>query len=102
MESFNCIDALKALGEESRLRILRILLDGEHSVNDLADKISVNQYNVSKHLRVLRAAGLVDVAKNGQQRLYGLAAGFRTQLKKNNNILDLGCCQFNFDRIPID
>jgi len=100
MTDFNCIEALRALGEENRLRLLRHLLDGERSVNDLAEKIGATQYNVSKHLRVLRSAGLVEVSKLGQQRLYGLAADFRSQLEKNANVLDLGCCKFFFDRIP--
>ncbi len=100
MIPFNCIEALRALGEENRLRLLRSLLDGERSVNELAELTGATQYNVSKHLRVLRNAGLVDVSKHGQQRFYGLAEACLARLEDNRNVLDLGCCKFFFDRIP--
>ena len=100
MASFNCIEALRALGEENRLRLLRALLDGERSVNQLVEVTGATQYNVSKHLRVLRNAGLVEVSTHGQQRVYRLASDFRSQLEKHDNVLDLGCCKFFFDRMP--
>lgn len=91
---------MKALGEESRLRIVRMLLKGRRSVNELADELDISQYNVSKHLRVLREAGLVEQEKHGQQRLYALASEFSDHLADNHNVLDLGCCQFDFTKLP--
>ncbi len=91
---------MKALGEENRLRILRMVLSKQCSVNEIADTLGITQYNVSKHLRVLTEAGLLDREKQGQQRLYTLASDFTTHLEENNNILDLGCCQFDFNKLP--
>lgn len=100
MKDFNCISALKALGEENRLRIVRMLLKQQHNVNEIAETLSITQYNVSKHLRVLREAGLLETEKHGQQRLYTLAVDFRSHLAQNDNVLDLGCCTFHFDKLP--
>lgn len=100
MKKFDCIVALKALGEESRVRILRMLMAKERCVNEVAETLGMTQYNVSKHLRVLREAGLLEQEKHGQQRLYSLAADFRDHLAENKNVLDLGCCTFDFTKLP--
>lgn len=62
--------ALQVLGEPSRLAILELLQDGERPVGDLVDQLGLTQPAVSKHLRVLRDAGLVDVRPDAQRRLY--------------------------------
>ncbi len=100
MKKFDCITAMKALGEENRLRIMRQLLKGQRGVGELATALDISQTNISKHLRVLREAGLVEQEKQAQQRLYALAPQFAQHLKQNGNILDLGCCQFNFAKLP--
>ena len=69
-------------------------------MTELCDTLHVTPYNVSKHLRVLKEAGLVEVEKQGQQRIYALAATFREKLSNNANTLDLICCQFHFDKLP--
>lgn len=91
---------MKALGEEHRLRIVRLLLGGEHGVNDIAEALEISQYNVSKHLRVLREAGLVECEKQGRLRLHALASEFRQRLSSGEMVLDLGCCQFDFRKLP--
>jgi DNA-binding transcriptional ArsR family regulator len=63
-------DALEALAEPRRRRILDRLRHGESSVGTLAREIGTSQPLISKHLRVLREAGLVDVRVDGQRRLY--------------------------------
>jgi DNA-binding transcriptional ArsR family regulator len=100
MTGQDCIAALKALGEESRLRILRLLLKDQLGVNEISKRLRVSQYNVSKHLRIMREAGLLEVEKQGKQRLYTVADKLKNQVAANNNILDLGCCTFRFDRLP--
>ena len=60
----------QALGEPNRLGILELLRDGERPVGDLVDHLGATQPAVSKHLRVLREAGLVGVRADGQRRLY--------------------------------
>jgi DNA-binding transcriptional ArsR family regulator len=66
--------AYAALAEPSRRRILDLLRDGERSVTDLVSRLDLSQPGVSKHLRVLREAGLVQVRPEGRQRWYGLRA----------------------------
>jgi DNA-binding transcriptional ArsR family regulator len=61
-----------ALAEPNRFRIVELLRTGPRPVNDIADRLRLNQPQVSKHLRVLKEAGLVDVEVRAQQRLYEL------------------------------
>jgi DNA-binding transcriptional ArsR family regulator len=68
------VETFAALAEPSRLRIVELLLAGPHAVNDIGERLSLNQPQVSKHLRVLKEAGLVDVQPVAQQRLYELRA----------------------------
>ena len=100
MTGFDCIAALKALGEETRLRILRLLFKEPLGVNEISQRLKVTQYNVSKHLRVMREAGLLETEKLGKQRLYSVVDSLRAQVTANNNILDLGCCTFRLDKLP--
>ena len=65
-------DAFNAVAEPRRRQILDLLAAGERSVNDLVAALGVAQPLVSKHLRVLREVGLVDVREAGRQRLYRL------------------------------
>ncbi len=98
--AFDCLAAMRALGEPSRMRIVRQLLSGPHAVNDLCDELQLTAYNASRHLTVLKTAGLVSVEKQAQRRIYQLATDFQQRLTKNNQVLDLGCCQFDFSKIP--
>jgi DNA-binding transcriptional ArsR family regulator len=100
MTGLDCIAALKALGEETRLRMLRLLFKKKLSVNEIADQLKVSQYNVSKHLRIMREAGLLETEKRGKHRLYALASRLQSHVAANNNVLDLGCCTFRFDKLP--
>jgi DNA-binding transcriptional ArsR family regulator len=72
--------AYAALAEPSRRRILDLLRDGEHSVNDLVERMPLSQPGVSKHLKVLREAGLVDVRRDGKRRWYGVRAEPLTEM----------------------
>ena len=100
MTGLDCISALKALGEETRLRILRLLCKKPLGVNEISGRLKVSQYNVSKHLRIMREAGLLETTKQGQHRLYGVAGKLKIELAANNNVLDLGCCTFRLDKLP--
>lgn len=62
------------LAEPNRRRILDMLRDGPRPVNDLVGALGLSQPAVSKHLRILREAGLVDVSAVGRQHLYALRA----------------------------
>ena len=65
-------DAFNAVAEPRRRQILDALAGGERPVNDLVDLLGLPQPQVSKHLRVLREVGAVDVRDQGRQRLYSL------------------------------
>jgi DNA-binding transcriptional ArsR family regulator len=67
-------DAFNAVAEPRRRQILDALADGERPVNDLVERLGLAQPQVSKHLRVLRQVGLVDVRDAGRQRIYRLNA----------------------------
>ena len=62
----------KALGNESRVTIVRQLLDGEKCVCDLVEVIGLGWSTVSRHLSVLREAGIIADEKRGQQVFYHL------------------------------
>jgi DNA-binding transcriptional ArsR family regulator len=64
----------EVLAEPNRRRILDLLLDHPHSVGELVEETGLSQPGTSKHLRVLREAGLVHVQKDAQRRLYALNA----------------------------
>ncbi len=66
--------AYAALAEPSRRQILDLLREGERSVTDLVSGLRLSQPGVSKHLRVLREAGLVEVRADGRRRWYRLHA----------------------------
>ncbi len=59
-------ERFKALGEPARLRILQALCDGERCVGELEEGTGLNQANLSRHLQVLTATGLVKRRKEGQ------------------------------------
>jgi DNA-binding transcriptional ArsR family regulator len=63
-------DAFNAVAEPRRREILAVLAGGERAVNDVVRELGLAQPQVSKHLRVLREAGVVDVRDAGRQRLY--------------------------------
>lgn len=65
-------DAFNAVAEPRRREILDLLAGGERPVNDLVALLGLAQPLVSKHLRVLREVGLVEVRDEGRQRLYRL------------------------------
>ncbi len=66
------IETFAALAEPNRYRIVELLRRGPRAVNDIGERLHLNQPQVSKHLRVLKDAGLVDVQARAQQRLYEL------------------------------
>ena len=60
----------QVLAEPRRLAILELLREGEKPVGELVERLGASQPVVSKHLRVLKEAGLVDVRPDAQQRFY--------------------------------
>jgi DNA-binding transcriptional ArsR family regulator len=68
------LETFAALGEPNRYRIVDLLRAGPRAVGEIGAQLGLNQPQVSKHLRVLKQAGIVDVQPQAQQRLYELRA----------------------------
>jgi DNA-binding transcriptional ArsR family regulator len=66
------LDILDVIAEPTRRRILDAVRDGECSVGDLVARVGMHQPGVSRHLKVLRDAGLVEVRSDAQRRMYRL------------------------------
>jgi DNA-binding transcriptional ArsR family regulator len=68
------IETFQALAEPNRFRIVELLRSSARSVNEIGERLDLSQPLVSKHLRVLRDAGVVEVEPRARQRLYALRA----------------------------
>ena len=66
------VKAFEALAEPNRRAMLDLLRGGERSVGDLVGELSLSQPGVSRHLRILRDAGLVEARADGQRRIYAV------------------------------
>jgi DNA-binding transcriptional ArsR family regulator len=66
------MEVLAALGDPVRRELVALLAGGERAAGDLAGRFPVSRPAISRHLRVLRGAGLVTVRSDGRQRLYAL------------------------------
>jgi DNA-binding transcriptional ArsR family regulator len=66
------METLRALAEPSRFQIVELLRNGPRPVGDVVDRLGLRQPQVSKHLRVLSEAGLVEVRVDAQRRIYAL------------------------------
>jgi len=64
------LDVLEVIAEPTRRRILDSIRERERSVGEIVDQVGMHQPGVSRHLKVLRDAGLVDVRRDAQRRLY--------------------------------
>jgi len=96
MTAFDCIPALKALSEPIRLRIVRLLSKEHLSVNEIAARLKMPQYKVSRHLQILREAGLLEMHSQGKKHLHKVPI---KQLARKGSTLDLGCCASRFDKL---
>ena len=65
-------DSFAALAEPNRFRIVELLRSGPRAVNDIGERLHLAQPQVSKHLKLLKDAGFVEVQPRAQQRLYAL------------------------------
>jgi DNA-binding transcriptional ArsR family regulator len=99
MAAGECSPVLKALADQTRQRIVKVLLERDLSVNELTDALSLSQYNTSKHLSVLKSAGIVDVRAVGPRREYFIAPTLRKRMRREGLTLDFGCCTFRVDQL---
>lgn len=92
-----CAAVLKAIGDETRLRILECLLVDEHCVTELTLKLRCAQPHVSHHLRILRDAGLVEGLRDGKRVCYRITPSVQRALaNRQGQALNFGCCEVRF------
>ena len=98
MNSEPCIKVLKALADETRWRIVGQLLCAPLAMGALAERLDISAYNISKHVRILREAGIVRTRKEGKNVECEITPELRQKLSADKSALDLGCCTFRFDK----
>lgn len=91
-----CAEVLAALAAPERLRIIRLLSDGERNVTEIIDGANIAPLNVSHHLTVLKHARLIQGEKRGRFVVYSIAPQVLQEVIDagvSKEALDLGCCQ---------
>lgn len=73
------VDTFKALSEESRLRILALLLDREMCVCEIEACLSMTQSNASRHLTILKRSGILESYKTAQWAYYKISERFKSE-----------------------
>ena len=91
-----CARYMKALGDDTRVGILRLLLRRPQFVSDLAKKIGASVATTSYHLHVMRNAGLLVEERQGLKVRYGVSPEILKAA--NDELLDFGCCKLAFPR----
>ncbi len=91
-----CAEVLSALAAPERLRIIRLLADGERNVTEIIDGANIPALNVSHHLTVLKHARLISGEKRGRFVVYSISPQVLDEVVLAGvpkEALDLGCCQ---------
>lgn len=91
-----CAEILGALAAPERLRIMRLLADGERNVTEIIEGANIPALNVSHHLTVLKHARLVQTEKRGRFVIYSITPSVLDEVVSAGvpkDALDLGCCQ---------
>ncbi len=90
-----CADVLRVLADDTRLQVVRLLLNGPRHVGQLNEVLQIDQSLLSHHLRVMREAGLIVSQRDGKAVRYQLAPVL--QARRKGQLIDLGCCRLSFD-----
>src|SRR5215210_6833827 len=88
-----CARQLQAIAEPNRIRIIDCLRTGKKNVTQLATLLDVEIVNVSHHLGVLKAAGLVEDQKDGRFVIYSLHPKYFSNDRSNSTHVELGWCK---------
>ncbi len=97
-DSRQCASLLKALVDETRLRIVRHLFGGRRCVSELAEALAEDEAKISHHLGVLRHTGVVEDERAGRFVYYRLHPVVHrgAETVKEAGTIDLGCCSVSF------
>ncbi len=94
-----CASVLKALADETRLRILELLLTEDKCVSELVRELGCPQPHVSHHLRILRDSGVVEGLREGKQVCYRITPIVQRALAdRQGKALNFGCCELRFPK----
>ena len=96
-DTSECARILKALGDESRLQMVRLLLKGEKNVSELVEVLGMPQPQVSHHLSILRSSGLAGTRREGNRIINYIQPDVLSILTNETLGLDLGCCSIKFE-----
>jgi DNA-binding transcriptional ArsR family regulator len=93
----NCAERLAALAAPERLRIIHFLRTGPHNATEIAEMLGTHPVNVSHHVKVLTAAGLIQREKRGRFVIFSLTPSV---LEDDEGLthLNLGCCRLELPR----
>lgn len=94
-DDISCAAILKVLADETRLAVVRQLMDGPKHVGEMNAQLGVEQTLFSHHLRSLRKAHIVISQRDGKAVLYRLSP--QVESKRRGRILELGCCRLDFN-----
>ena len=90
----SCAALLKVLADETRLAVVRQLIDGPKHVGEINASLQLEQSLLSHHLKTLRDAGLVQGKRDGKAVLYSLSPAYTATTQ--HDAIDLGCCLISF------
>ena len=90
-----CADRLKLLADETRLAVVRQLMEGPKHVGEINEPLGLEQSRLSHHLKLLREAGVVLAERDGKAVLYRLSP--EVTVRPAGQAIDLGCCLLSFD-----
>lgn len=93
VEAKRCSDLFKALADPHRLMIIQSLRFGPQNVTEIANNLKVPIVNISHHLGVLKAFGLVQDKKAGRFVRYSLHSNIFVGMDKDSVTLDMGMCK---------
>jgi len=98
-----CAGKLKALSDPLRLRIVKLLQQGELAVGDICEFLETEMVLVSHHLQILKEAQLVEARREGRYMVYRLKPGLlKPGPTGSPPQLDFGCCQLQVPAGPAD
>src|SRR5690349_4028011 len=90
LSSKQCAEALKALADPERLRIVQALRGGPKNVSEISEELKAELANISHHLGILKRSGLVDAEKQGRHVVYRLASDVYQDARGPADHLNLG------------
>jgi ArsR family transcriptional regulator len=91
----SCASLLKVLADDTRLAVVRQLMEGPKHVGEINESLQLEQSLLSHHLKVLREAGLVLSERDGKAVTYRLAPEMESA--RSGKAINLGCCLISFE-----